>query len=114
MLRSTNLALRFGLELAALAALAYWGFSVDAPGAVRVLLGIGAPLAAAVAWGSYVAPRARMAAPRSVRLAVELTVFVLAAAALAAAGPPALAWIFAALVLVNSALTTVWRQRWYA
>jgi hypothetical protein len=34
--------------------------------------------------------------------------------ALAITGPACLAWAFAALVVVNTALTTIWRQRWYA
>jgi hypothetical protein len=112
-MRSANLGLRFLLELVALAALAYWGLSLDAHAAVRVLLGVGAPLAAAVAWGMYVAPRARADAPPAARLSVELTVFALAIAALAASAPSGLAWGFAAVVVVNGVLTTVWRQRWY-
>lgn len=114
MLKQANLAARFAVELCALAALAYRGFSFDANVAVRIVLGIGAPLAAAFAWGAYVAPRAQVSAPAPVRLAVELAVLGLGVAALAVAGPAALAWAFAALVVVNTALTTVWRQRWYA
>jgi hypothetical protein len=41
----------FFLELAMLAAFTYWGFSSDAPIAVRILLGIGAPVVAIVLWG---------------------------------------------------------------
>ncbi len=114
MLKPANLALRFVAELSALAALAYWGFTVDAPGAVRALLGIGAPLAAALAWGGFVAPKARYQAPGAVRLAVELAVFSMSIAALAVSGPAALAWTYAVMVAVNTVLTTVWRQRWYA
>ena len=112
-LKQANLAVRF-VELCALAALVYWGFSVDANAIVRILLGTGAPLAAAFAWGAYVAPRAQVRAPGSVRLAVELAVLGLGVAALAVTGPAALAWAFAALVVVNTVLTTIWRQRWYA
>ncbi|HTT51895.1 MAG TPA: DUF2568 domain-containing protein [Streptosporangiaceae bacterium] len=48
MLRSANLAVKFLLELAAFAALAYWGASTG-HGAVRVLLAIAAPAAAVLA-----------------------------------------------------------------
>jgi Protein of unknown function (DUF2568) len=113
-MKQANLAVRFLVELCALAALAYWGFSLDAPIMVRVVLGVATPLIAAIAWGAYVAPRARLSAPASMRLAVELAVLGAAVLALAVTGPAGLAWAFAALVGVNTALTTIWRQRWYA
>ncbi len=47
---SANLALRFVLELAALAALAYWGFHTGHSLLGDVALGVGAPLLAAVIW----------------------------------------------------------------
>jgi|SRR5262245_53920083 len=112
-MKQANLVVRFLVELCALTALAYWGFSLDAPIVVRVIVGIAAPLTAAIAWGAYVAPRARLSAPASVRLAVELAVLGAAVVALAVTGPKDLAWAFAILVVVNTALTTLWRQRWY-
>jgi hypothetical protein len=39
------------------------------------LLGIGAPLLAAVIWGAVVAPKARWRLPRPVRVVVELGLF---------------------------------------
>jgi hypothetical protein len=51
-LRAANLALRFALELATLVALAYWGFQAGGSTLVHVLLGLGAPLGAALAWVS--------------------------------------------------------------
>ena len=47
-LTAANLALRFFLELAALAALAYWGFHTGRSVLADVVLGLGAPLLAAV------------------------------------------------------------------
>src|SRR5262245_37321777 len=113
-MKQANLAVRFLVELCALAALAYWGFSLDAPIVVRVVLGVTAPLVSALAWGAYVAPRARLSAPASMRLTVELAVLGAAVVALAFTGPDGLAWAFGVLVVVNTALTTLWRQRWYA
>ena len=69
-MKQANLAVCFLVELCALATLAYWGFTLDAPIAVRVVLGVATPLIAAIAWGTYVAPRARLSAPASMRLAV--------------------------------------------
>jgi hypothetical protein len=56
-MKQANLAVRFLVELCALATLAYWGFTLDAPIAVRVVLGVATPLIAAIAWEAYVAPR---------------------------------------------------------
>lgn len=53
-----NLALAFLLELAVLVAVGYWGFTLDAHWAVRVLAGIGAPLLLAVLWGLFASPKA--------------------------------------------------------
>ena len=52
-----NDGLRFVLELAALTALGYWGFA-EHEGVLQWLLGLGAPLLAAVVWGAFVAPKA--------------------------------------------------------
>jgi hypothetical protein len=61
------------------------------------------PVAAAVLWGAFAAPKARWPSSRG-RLAVELLVFGGAAAALAAAGHPALGLAFAAVAVVDGAL----------
>jgi Protein of unknown function (DUF2568) len=50
MLKTTNLAVKFLLELAALGALAYWGATVGR-GVLAVLLAIAAPAAAIIVWG---------------------------------------------------------------
>jgi hypothetical protein len=57
-LAATNLAIRFLLELALLAALAVWGFRAVEPLWLRFALGLVAPAIALVAWGAFVAPRA--------------------------------------------------------
>ena len=58
-----NLTLAFALELCALAALGYWGFSVGGGPGAKAVLGIGAPLCAAVLWGLFAAPRAPVSVP---------------------------------------------------
>ena len=109
-IKSANLALRFLLELCALAALAYWGFQTGRGTIAKLGLGIGAPLLGAVIWGTFVAPRTPVEVPGPVRLALELTVFGPAAAALYAAGRPSLAWALAVAYAVNRALMAVWDQ----
>ena len=105
-----NLALRFLLELCALAALGYWGWHAGASRAARLGLAVGAALAAAVVWAVFVSPGRPVDPPAPFRFALELAVFGAAAAGLLAAGRPRLA---AALVLAyaaNRALMAAWGQ----
>ena len=105
-----NDGLRFLLELAALTALAYWGFA-EHDGVVQWLLGLGAPLAAAAVWGRFVAPKASHPTIDPLRLALELLVFGSGVAALCIAGRTSLAIVFGALVLLHLALTFALGQR---
>jgi hypothetical protein len=106
-----NEVLRFVLELAALAAMAFWGWtSFDGP--VQWLAAIGVPLAAAAIWGVFRVPGdpgpAPVAVPGAIRLALEIAFFTVAALLLFAAGAELAAAIFAALVAFHY---TVGRQR---
>ncbi|WP_202638245.1 YrdB family protein [Bailinhaonella thermotolerans] len=101
----------FLLEIAALAVLCWWGFAQDAGVAGRVALGIGAPLAAAVLWGLFAAPRARVKAPLPGVLVVKALVFGSAAAALYGLGHGLLGLAFAVVAAVNTAIVTVERRK---
>jgi hypothetical protein len=107
-LKWAGLTLHFVLELCALAALVYWGFQTGGEWLVRVILGIGIPLLAAFAWGTFRVPndpgRAPVPVPGPLRLLLELAVFGAATAGLAGAGRPSLAWAFALAVVINYAL----------
>jgi hypothetical protein len=72
--------------------------------AVQVLLAVVAPLAAAVLWGTFVAPKASRHVSEPVRLAIELAIFALATAALFDAGHPRPAVAFAVLAVANGIL----------
>jgi hypothetical protein len=104
-MKPANLALKFGLELAALAALAYWGTTLHGA-AVSALVAIAAPLAMIVLWGRFAAPRSSRRLTKTPRIAFELAVFALAAGALLAATALTLAIAFAVLVVLNSVLLT--------
>ncbi len=110
-LESANAVVRFGLELCALGALGYWGFEAGDGLALNLMLGLGAPLAFALVWGAYVAPKApyRLADPQ--RLMLEIAVFGLAAIALLAANVGGLAVVLALAVAVNIGLMFVLGQR---
>ena len=106
-----NAAIRFVLELCALAALAFWGFTVADTLAVDLLLGLGAPLAFALVWGAFVAPKAPLRLPDPQRLMLEATVFGIAAIALLAADASVLAVILVVSFAVNVGLMVYLGQR---
>jgi hypothetical protein len=103
--RYANDALRFFLELAALAALAYWGVTVDSP--LWPLFAVAAPLLMAVFWGQFMSPKAPRPLHDPLRLAAEIGVFGIAALALLARDHDALAVALAAAAAVHLALTFV-------
>lgn len=108
-MRSMNLLVRFLLELSALAALVFAG-SRAAQHAVAITLAIAAPCCLAVLWSLFAAHKARYAFPRPGKAIAGFLLLVASAAALAMAGRPALAAVFAVLILANSLLLYVWRQ----
>ena len=91
-------------ELAALAALAFWGWTTGS-GWVRVLLAVGAPLVAAVLWGLFAAPHAAFDVP-VLAVVVKLVVYGTAVAALAVTGHPVLAVALALAAAAGSFLST--------
>jgi hypothetical protein len=101
-----NLLLRFLLELAAIVAVAYWGYHAVS-GPVRLVLAVAAPIALIVFWAVVVAPGASNPIPGTTRMLIGSAVLLLAAGALYLAGqrPPALG--MAVLVIVNTGLTLV-------
>ena len=107
-LKNANLALRFVLELCALAALGYWGFATQPNVLLKWLLGIGVPLLAAVIWGVFGSPRASIPVRGWGQIALEVLVFGSGALALALAGRPGLGLIFAALLVLNRVLMHLW------
>jgi hypothetical protein len=109
-IKGTNIAARFLLELCALGALGSWGVLTGRPRLAKVGLGIGAPLVAAVAWALMVAPEATISVPAIARLAVELAVFGSAVAALLAIDRARLASLLAVAYIVNRTLMVVWGQ----
>lgn len=98
------IAARFLLELAALGALGYWGYQTGAGIPLKLLLGIGAPLAAAIVWGTFISPQASVPVAVPIRVLLELGVFVSAAAGLFAADRETLAIAFLTAALIDTAL----------
>jgi hypothetical protein len=96
--RTFSLALKFALELAAFAAFAYWGASVN------IAVAIAAPALAIVLWGIFAAPRSNRRLPLAPRVGFEASVFALAVVALLVAGAPIAALVMAILSAASFAL----------
>jgi hypothetical protein len=108
MLQTLNLALRVVLELLALVAVGFWGFTLSAPLGLRMLGGLGLPLLLATAWAVFRVPgdggEPIVVVSGSVRLLLEAAVFGAAVALLAATGAPRLAGAFALVLLLHYGL----------
>ena len=108
-MKPLNLALKFLLELAALASFGLWGASIT-DGLWVVVAAIGLPAVAAVAWGTFAAPKASRRLPLRLRAPFELGVFALAALALWQAESWIYGAAFALVALVNALLLTAFGQ----
>ena len=101
----TWLTVAFLAELAALAALAVWGWSLGNSTGWRVVLAVAAPAVAAVLWGVFAAPRAPVQVA-ALTLLVKLAVFGGGVLALLSTGHPVLAVALATAALLSSLLST--------
>ncbi|PPF55313.1 4-amino-4-deoxy-L-arabinose transferase [Rathayibacter sp. AY1C2] len=98
-----NAILRFLLELVALATFALWGFaSWDLPW--NIVLGIGAPVVAALIWALFLSPRAVLAIDVYGRSLIELLVMGAAALAWLHLGQPVVAIVFGVLAVVSGVI----------
>ena len=97
--QSVLLTLRFLTELALIVVLALVGVFASLPLAGRIVIGVAAPVLAMVIWGLWMAPRARRRLTDPLRLAAELVLFAVAAAALALTGPVLAAVVFAVIAM---------------
>ncbi|MEU0634111.1 YrdB family protein [Streptomyces sp. NPDC005989] len=106
-----NELLAFVVEVAALAALAWWGFATGEGVAARWLLGIGAPAVAALVWGMFAAPRARFRPPLAGVLLVKAVVLGGGVYAVHAVGHSVAAVFFGVVVVVNTGVAETFRRR---
>jgi hypothetical protein len=109
-LKGANLAVAFLLEVVALIAFAFWGWTVGSNDAARLVLVIALPVVAALLWGAFLSPKPEFQLPVAVVAFAQLAFFVLAALALWASGHRVAAVLTAAVLLVNRALLAAWRQ----
>ena len=110
-LQAANLALRFILELCAVLALAYWGWT-RSEGLLRFILAFGLPLVVATIWGIFNVPgdpsrsgNAPVPVPGLVRLILEFVIFGVGVLALYGAGLSWAGLIFGIVVVIHYALS---------
>lgn len=106
-----NLALRFALELAALAALSVWALA-RFDGVLGIALAVILPVIAATLWATFRVPgdvsasgRAPVPVPGIVRLLLELALFALGVLALVAAAHATAGMVLAIAVVAHYALS---------
>jgi hypothetical protein len=93
-----------------MASLGYWGFHSGKGVVIQVGLGIGSPIVAALIWGLFGAPGAKVPIVGPLHLILEFLIFGIAAVALYGTGHSNVAWLFFAIVVVNRILMYVWDQ----
>ena len=73
---AANLGLRFLLELAALAAVGWWGWHIGGSTLGRLVLAIVLPLGVALVWGAFIAPKARVKVSRPVWYGLQVLISI--------------------------------------
>lgn len=109
--KSANLALRFLLELGALAAFAYWGWQTGSGAGTRLILAVALPVIAAAIWGQFIAPKAPRRLEDPARMAVEIAFFGAATVAVGSAGAATAGAMFGAAAAVSLVLMFLFGQR---
>ena len=111
LLKNLNLGLAFLLELGVLAALCYFGFTLEANLPLKLILGIGLPVVAIAIWAVFGAPRSQRRLKGLPFLLLQIVFFGSAAVALYAAGQRILGIVFALVFILNTILAYAWGQK---
>jgi hypothetical protein len=111
--KNANSLLMFLLELGVLFSVGYWGFTLSAGWAVKLLAGIGGPALFVAAWALFGAgggTNATYPLTGLARAALEILWFGGGALALYASGLAVSAAVFYGLFIVNAVLRIVWNE----
>jgi hypothetical protein len=109
-LKTVNLGIRFILEIAVLVILGYWGFHATPSPLLKMVLGIGTPLVAAVIWGLFGAPRAPYTLTGLPFFMLEIVIFGLPVIILFYLEKQTLGFIYGIVVAINLVLVKIWDQ----
>lgn len=107
-MRAANLALKFLLELAALASLGYGAYAATPNQALAVAAAAVAPIAGAVLWGIFAAPKSTRRLRDPALFVFEMLFFAVAALALVYAGDRNGGVALYLLFLLNASLLHYW------
>ncbi|MCA9944758.1 MAG: YrdB family protein [Caldilineaceae bacterium] len=110
LIKMVNAGFRFVLELCLLVVFGYWGWRTGENGLLKVLLGVGAPVLAAAAWGMFLAPKSAMRLHEPWLFLGEVVLFGLAVWALAGNSRIPLAIAFGLVYSLNKILLLIWKQ----
>lgn len=108
-LQSANLVVRFGIELAALAALGWWGWNAGNSQLAKLSLAAALPVAAATLWALFASTGSSEQVSDVVHVGVQILVLGTAIIALYQMRH-SLALSFGAVTIANAALMRVWNQ----
>jgi hypothetical protein len=109
--KNLNLALALLLEVGALAAFCYSGFTIEGNLLLKLMLGIGLPVLAIVVWALWGAPRSKRRLKGFPFLLLQIIFFGSAAVMLYIAGQYILGLVFAVLFILNTILAYAWGQK---
>ena len=101
MIAAVNLAVRFACEVAAVAAIVWWGWPWW--GILLGALTIGV-------WAVLIAPKATRRLPDPYRFGIELVIFGFATVGLEEVGHGTLAVVFAVLAVATAGLVRIWPE----
>jgi hypothetical protein len=110
MLKTINLALAFGLELALLGAMWVWAFAVLPGGIWQFGVAIGLSAVVIVLWGIWAAPRSTRRLGMPWLYVFKIAIFAVGVAALIMARQPVWGGVFAVLAALNLGLALAWGQ----
>ncbi|MFF2290605.1 YrdB family protein [Peribacillus butanolivorans] len=100
-LQMVNLAVRFLLEIFALAVYGYWGFKVGNTAIMKGFLSIVIPIGIAVLWGVFGSPKASIQLSALLHFLLEAFVFLVPVGLLLSLENVKLAWFYGFTVIVN-------------
>lgn len=109
-LKALNLGLAFFLEVFMLIAFMWGGFSLHVSMPIKVLVGIGVPVAVVVLWSLYFAPTSANRIPSPWLQLAIFALYSVAAFVLTKGGNRHTALIFLMFGAVNLLLAIIWKQ----
>ncbi|ROQ68504.1 uncharacterized protein DUF2568 [Streptomyces sp. 840.1] len=109
-MKSVNLLVVFLSELAVIASVGTWGFTLGTGWTLRLLAGIGGPVVMIALWWLFGAPDAPHKVHGAIRVAFEACWFGAGAVALALAGYVVAALVLAGVMALSKGLAVAWRQ----